>query len=586
MKSSEPSSAQLHPLRAIGRTRLLFVLMVTVVAVMLSLWVPSLVGDAVDSLTAGTLSGKKLWDTIWMLSAVVLAGTISSKIMRLLPMRIAPLISHNLRKQILEHLLHLDDAQMEKKRVGDLMTRINSDVPAISDMVALGGHSLLRALFSLGFAFTVMFRESRELAFVMLVLLPVLIMIGFLLLNGIRERYSDMQKQFSTISNFCQESFLGIRVIKGMGIEPQREARFHTLNQHYINLNLRVARIEIPAWPFMHFGFVFGSVLLLWIGGRLVIRDEITLGTLVEFQQYLMVLQWPTLSLSWTISLLMRGRASQARILEILRETPTLSDPELTEANSPSRGTNIVFDEVSLTLDGRTILNDIDLTIPEGSSIGITGPSGSGKSMLCHLLLRRFDPTQGRVLFGGLDLRNLPRREIQTRMRLAPQEPLLFSTTLADNLRFGDPDADDSRIRWALEVADLGDEVSEWPKGILTEIGERGITLSGGQRQRCGIARAILGNPEILLLDDCLAAVDTRTESHILQQLEPVMRNRTSIVVSHRFSALRGCDRILVLQDGRITEDGTPDALLSADGYFAELAERQRLQAQLEAMNS
>jgi ATP-binding cassette subfamily B protein len=549
-----------------------------------ALHLPRLLGRIVDFLLQTPADRAVLFRSCAVYLAFALLGAVLSKTMRQLPMRLGPRISHTLRTRLYAHLLSLDESQIRRRRVGDLMTRLHSDVNAVSEMISLGGHSLLRAGFTLGIAFWMMFQRSPPMAGVVALLLPLLMLIGFLLLRSIRERHTEVQEHLSHIGAWCQESFNGLRVIRGLGLEPLRTERFEQLNQQYIRMNLRLAKVEIPAWPLMHAGFMLGNVLLLWVGGRRVISGEISLGTLVEFQQVLMVLQWPALSLSWTLTLVFRGRASLLRLRDILAEAPEVADtaPATDEAlpAAPLR-----FENVSLDLEGRRLLHDLNLVIPPGQILGITGPTGAGKTLLLQLVQRRHDPSAGRVCLGDSDLRDIPLSRLHAHLRSAAQEPVLFSMSLAENLRLAKPDATAEDLDRVIHLAALDSDLRDLPQGLDTLIGERGVNLSGGQRQRCAIARALLSRPQILLLDDSLSAVDTDTEARLLEALFPALRGSTVLLVSHRASALRRCDRVLVLREGRILESGTPDDLIRAQGWYADLDERQRLQARLEADN-
>lgn len=557
----------------------------TLIATAVSVALPRYLGHIVDQFTGGTLDTPAILRMAALYLAAALAGSVFSKAMRQIPMRLGPRIAHTLRTDLHAHLLRLDDDQVRRHRIGDLMSRLSSDVNAVADMIALGGHSVLRAAFTLSLAFAVMFSRAPALAAVMALLLPLMILIGFVLLHSIRKRHLGVQETLGHLTTYCQETFQGIRVVKGMGLESHRTDAFRELNRTYIARNMALNRIEVPAWPLMHAGFLLGNAALLWTGGQQVIHNTLSLGTLVEFQQYLMVLQWPTLSLAWTLTLILRGRASLSRLRDITRDLPSLADNDHTDPDADLSAGGIAFDHVSLTLDGNPVLRDISFAIRHGQLLGITGPTGAGKTMLLNLLLRRFDPDTGTVRIAGRDVRTLPAESLYRFLRLAPQEPVLFSMSLEENLRLAKPDASTEELDHVLHLSALESDLHELPDGLQTRIGERGVTLSGGQRQRCAIARALLGAPELLILDDSLSAVDTATEARILQRILPFMRQRTGILVSHRHATLRQCDLVLVLRNGHITQFGPPETLETQPGYFAEQARRQRLHDQLEALN-
>lgn len=583
----KPFTSQLRPLRDYLTLRFLMgCVCLTFVATMLALWKPRMLGGLVDGLVTGNLSGRELLRLAGFYLAVALTGAGFSKWMRQLPMRWGPVLSHRIRIRLHRHLLRLDENQIHDRRVGELMSRLQSDVNSVADMLSLGGHSLIRAVFTLGIAFTMMFQRSPPLALLLSLLLPLLMLIGFLMIHSIRFRHLKVQEQLGVISSFCQESFGGLRILRGLGLGSIRMERFRDLNQEYIQRNLALSRIEVSAWPLIQSGFVLGNVLLLWVGGLRVIRGEMHIGMLVEFQQYLMILQWPSLSIAWTLSLILRGRASLGRLQEVLDAVPQIVEAEHPLPETGGAPPEIRVENVSLSIEGRQVLKKITFQAGPGQRLGITGPTGSGKTLLMQLLLRRQDPDAGRILLGGQDLRDLPLDSIYAQCRIAPQEPVLFSMTLEENLRMAHPDATRENLQRALYLSALDGDLPQLADGLGTRIGERGVTLSGGQRQRCAIARALLSDPAILLLDDSLSAVDTSTESMILERLLPALQGKTLLLASHRYAALRHCDRVLVLRDGELIESGSPEDLLAAGGAFAELAERQRLQAQLEVEES
>ena len=584
---SKPASPAVFRVRLgpSGVRMLLASVLLTLIATLFSLVLPRYLGHIIDELLENGLPPREILVMAGIYLGAALVGACFSKAMRQVPMRLNPRISHRLRTDLYGHLLRLDDDQVRRHRTGDLMSRLSSDVNAVAEMISLGGHSLIRALFTLGFAFWVMFARSPSLARIMAVLLPLMILIGFLLLRSIRKRHLGVQEKLGELTTYCQESFQGIRVIKGMGIESIRADTFKRINHDFIRRNMALNRIEVPAWPLMHAGFILGNAALLWIGGQQVIRGELSLGVLVEFQQYLMVLQWPTLSLAWTMSLILRGRASLSRLRDVTCEQPSLADGDQTDPDADLSSGGIAFEQVSLSLDGNPVLHGIDFATAHGQLLGITGPTGAGKTMLLNLLLRRFDPDQGAVRISGRDVRTLPAETLYHFLRIAPQEPVLFSMTLEENLRLAKPDATAAELAEVLRLSALESDLHELPDGLQTRIGERGVTLSGGQRQRCAIARALLGAPELMILDDSLSAVDTATEATILRRILPFMRQRTGIIVSHRHATLRQCDQVLVLRNGRVEQFGPPAALEARPGYFAEQAERQRLREELEALN-
>ncbi len=507
--------------------------------------------------------------------------------MRRLLLGLANCVEHDVRRAVFAHLTALDPAFFQRERTGDLMTKMTSDLGAVREMIGQGLLQGSRMLVGFPLAFGVMFATNVRLALAVAALLPFISLLFFFLIRLIRKYYDLSQEQFSAITNFAQETFAGIRTIKGFGIEGRRRGQFTALNREFISRNMTLTRIEEPVWPFMMFLYWIGAVLLLLLAGRQIIAGAISLGVYVQFQQHLIFLQWPMLALGWTINLFQRGRTSWARIRTILDAEPAVRDGA-GAAEAPALRGDIEFDGVSLRLNGRAVLDRISLRIPAGQCVALTGPTGSGKTLLVSLLARLLDPDEGAVRIGGADVRALRLADLRRRIGLAPQEPFLFSDTLANNLAFGLDPVDDAMksheadVRRVAEIARLGDEVRRFPQQYRTLLGERGVTLSGGQRQRTAIGRAIAREPDLLILDDVFSSVDTQTEAGILRELLPILRGRTSILVSHRVSTLRHADRILVLDQGRIAQDGSHAELVARPGYYRDLDEIQRLEAKLE----
>jgi len=515
--------------------------------------------------------------------AAALLGGVFGLYMRQILLSLSYQIEFEIRERIFAHLTRLDHYFYSRERTGDLMTKMTSDLNAVREFIGQGVLQGARTLIGFVLAFGVMFAIHAGMAAMMALLLPCISLLFFLLLRIIRRRYEASQEQFSIISNFSQENFAGIRTLRGYGIEERQQGLFKTLNEEYIRLKMALSRIERPLWPMMSLLFGIGVVALLSVGGRFVIAGTLTIGEFVQFIQYLFMLQWPMLALGWTMNLLQRGGASWKRIQLILHAEPRIQSPvEPAEPRVPVRG-DVAFDHVSLSLNGMPILHDIHFSVHAGETIGITGPTGAGKTILIYLLARLLDPDNGSVRIDGQDVRDIPLDQLRQHIGMAPQEPFLFSDTLANNILFGAPDSDLEHIFYIAEIAQLSSDVNAFPDRYETLLGERGVTLSGGQRQRTAISRAIARQPAILVLDDVFSAIDTQTEANIQSRLRPLLKDRTAFIVSHRMSTLRHADRIIVLENGRITQHGTHRSLLQEPGYYRELEEMQRLEAQLEA---
>ena len=461
------------------------------------------------------------------------------------------------------------------------MTRLSSDINMVRDAIGQGLLQGIRTIIVLSAALVVMLITDTQLALIVYALYIPMVIIFFLILRIMRRRQKELQEKVSELSSFSQESFSGIRCLKGFALEERRNNQFKDLNQGLIKKNMLMQATRQSLWPFMAFWFGIGMILILNLGGKRVIQNELTLGTLTQFIQYLLYMQWPLLALSWTSSLYQRGVVSWDRVRSMINTKPIL-----TESKNPYTDelTNydIEFKNVSLSIDDRLLIKDFTFKIPTGTTLGITGPTGCGKSLIASLTTRLVDPTNGEITLGGVNLRDLPLKTIRKKMGCALQEPILFSKTLEYNLSYGLNENNEEIIRWASHIAHLSNEIEGFQKKYKTVLGERGVTLSGGQRQRTAIARAIARRPEILILDDILSAVDTQTEDEIMRKLKPVMDDRTTLFISHRVSTLRHADNIIVIENGQITQYGTHQDLINSPGYYSDLQQKQNLQKKLE----
>ncbi len=543
---------------------------------------PFITRYAVDALREGAVPPLVIAGYAGAYLLAALAMAICGVHMRQILLALGHQVEYEIRRDVFNHLTRMDAYFYQRERTGDLMTKMTSDLTAVREFVGQGLFQGARTAIGFVLAFGIMFALNVRLAAVMLLLLPAISVLFFFLIRVLRVRYEASQEQFSRISNFSQESFAGIRTLRGYAIEARQQARFGLLNQEYIKLQMGLSRVERPLWPTMVLLFGLGVVAILWVGGRQVVAGDLTIGQFVQFSQYLFILQWPMLALGWTINLLQRGRASWQRIATILEADPRIADHQDTDHRITEVHGDIRFERVRLTMGATPVLHDIQLHIPAGQTLGITGPTGSGKTLLASLLARLLDPTQGRVTIGGCDLRQIPLDVLRQHVGVAPQEAFLFSDTLANNIGFGLAEPDAEKIFAAAQLAELHPDIETFPDQFDTWLGERGVTLSGGQRQRTAISRALARDPAILILDDVFSAIDTQTEAAIQARLRPVLQDRTTLIISHRVSSLRHADRIIVLQNGCITQSGTHAELVQQPGYYRELDEVQRLEARLE----
>jgi ATP-binding cassette subfamily B protein len=389
---------------------------------------------------------------------------------------------------------------------------------------------------------------------------------------------------FSDISSRVQENLSGVRVVRAYVQEEAELAQFERLNRDYIVQNIRLARLSGLFMPLLQALVGLTFLIVLWIGGYRLLQGHITIGQFVMFQTYMGMLVWPMIAFGWVVNLMQRGTASLSRINEIMRSKPSITEPAAPRKLPVSSRGEIEFRNVVMEYPEGNALAGVSFQIPAGATVAIVGHTGSGKSTLVHLIARLMDPTGGQVLIDGIDIREISPAQLRSIIGFVPQETFLFSASLGENIAFGVKDASPEAIQSAADLAGLSPDVNSFPKGLDTMVGERGLTLSGGQKQRTAIARAILRDPTILILDDALSSVDTLTEERILRSLSGVMRDRTTILISHRVSTVRHADSILVLEGGRIVERGAHSELISAGGSYADLYQKQLLEEELEAI--
>ena len=542
---------------------------------------------AIDDLGRGVDAGKIRFYAVVLL-ALAAVGGVFRFLMRRIIIGASRDIEYDLRNDFFAHLQRLDLAYFQRHRTGDLMSRATSDLSAVRMMIGpaimYSATTVLTFIVAIGLMLSI---DARLTLFALVPLPLVSLFVGYF---GavIHRRFERIQEQLSEISAMTQETLSGVRVLRAYRQEPFEIERFRLANEEYVRRNRGLIRVQAMYYPSMGFLMGIGALLVLWLGSRAVVAGRMTVGELVAFNAYLMMLSWPMIAFGWVTNLLQRGMASWKRILEVLDSRPGVADAEATQhivdATQGITG-HVEFRHLTFAYDDDIVLRDISAVLPAGTTTAIIGPTGSGKSTLLSLLARLHEPPAGTVFVDGLDVRHIALPVLRGAIGFVPQEPFLFGATIAENIAFGARDYEDRRLHTeeAGAVARLDKDVAGFPKGYDTVIGERGITLSGGQRQRAAIARALMIDPSILVLDDALSAVDTYTEEEILWRLSEVMRQRTSIVVSHRVSTVRSADQILVLAEGRIVERGTHDQLVAGRGVYAELYRKQLLEEELAA---
>ncbi len=549
----------------------------------LAVSLPVVIKNGVDSLTHG-FQIRFVLQLAALLIGLSLVKGLFQYWMRVIIIGISRDIEYDLRNDLFGHLVELSQDFYSRYRTGDIMARSTNDLNAVRMMLGPGIMYWTETSVMLVLAVAVMAHSNLWLTCMALLPAPAVSVAVIFFGRRIHARFEHIQRMFSDISSRVQENLAGVRVVRAYAQEGAEVEQFERLNQEYIRENIGLARIQGAFMPLLQALIGVTFLLVLWAGGRQLIAGKISLGSFVMFNTYMGMLIWPMIAFGWVVNLMQHGTASLNRINEILHDRPAIARPGGPALHPSEYSAEIGFRDVSMLFGERRALDDINLLIHSGETIAIVGHTGSGKTTLVNLIVRLMDPSSGTVTFGGADLRRFDPEELRRQIGFVPQETFLFSATLAENIAWGVPDAGIEQIRWAAEVAGLATDIEGFPNGFDTVIGERGLTLSGGQKQRTAIARAILRNPRILILDDALSSVDTVTEEKILSGLASVMRDRTTILISHRVSTVQNADRIVVLNHGSVVEIGTHEELQRRGGYYAELYQKQLLEEELEAI--
>jgi ATP-binding cassette subfamily B protein len=503
--------------------------------------------------------------------------------MRVIIIGISRDIEYDLRNDLFRHLVELSPDYYGRVRTGDIMARATNDLNAVRMMLGPGIMYWTETSLTFLLAIVIMVAVDWRLAVLAILPAPLVSLAVIYFGRAIHARFERIQAMFSDISSRVQENLAGVRMVRAFVQEDAELRHFEKLNRAYIAENIRLVRISGVFQPLLEALIGLTFLAVLWYGGGQVLTGRISLGSFVMFNTYMGILVWPMIALGWVVNLMQRGGASLERINQILREKPTIAAPAHPVTLQQVRG-EIEFRDASVAYPAGRALDSVSLKIEAGTTLAVVGHTGSGKSTLVGLVPRLMDPTEGCVLLDGTDLRDLSPAELRRHIGFVPQETFLFSATIAGNIAFGVESATVEQIHRAAELAGLAGDIESFPMGYETMVGERGITLSGGQKQRTAIARAILRDPRILILDDALSSVDTLTEERILEGLAGAMRGRTVILISHRVSTVRQADLIVVLEHGRIVERGTHAELVSAGGYYADLSQKQMLEEELEAI--
>lgn len=550
-------------------------------------YAPKFIGQAIDTMKGGYTMSEIVREVGFAVLFSALGGFFLFCVRQTIIV-VSRKIEYDLKNDFYAHLQTLSLNFFKSNSTGDLMSRATNDLNAVRNYLGPGIMYSLNTAFRLVFALSAMMAMSPELTFFALLPAPLLSYGVYRIGKIIHHRSQELQERYARITTKVQENLSGIRVVKAYTREESEVAQFEMLNRDYYEKNLDLAKLQAVFYPLMS-GLIGVSVILtVWIGGEMVIAGQMTIGAISQFLIYVASLAWPMISIGWVTNIIQRAAASQIRLNEILNLAPEISDSDNVNHQISKLEGTIEFKKVSFAYPSnpeRLVLKNISFKLAQGAKLAIVGATGSGKSTLVNLIPRMIEATSGEILIDGIPIRHIPLKVLRKHIGFVPQDYFLFSDTIRGNIAFGAIEASDSDVRHAAEIACIHDDIQAFPAQYDTIIGERGITLSGGQKQRTSIARALIRKPSILILDDALSAVDTKTEDGILHNLNTATHTTTTILISHRISTVRNADIILLLENGEIVEQGSHSELIAQQGRYADLYQKQLLEEEISTLD-
>ncbi|KXH81700.1 ABC transporter ATP-binding protein [Sporosarcina sp. HYO08] len=549
----------------------------------LQLLPPKIIGYVVDDIQKGTLTGGILAKWLVVLAVAALMMYVLRYYWRIMIFGSAVLLSRQLRQRLFHHFTQMSPSFYQKRRVGDLMAHATNDLSAVQQTAGAGVLTLVDSFTSGSFVILAMaLTINWKLTLIALIPMPFMIVLTSYYGKLLHERFRYAQEAFSDLNDKTQESISGIKVIKTFGQEQEDIDDFTRLSGDVVDKNMRVAKVDSLFHPTISFIVGISFFLSIYFGSKFILAGTMTLGDLVAFTAYLGLLVWPMLAFGWLFNIVERGRASYGRITKLLNEKAEIEDQPNAVDLKAAGDLQFDIDEFTFPEDNEPALRNVHFTLKRGETLGIVGKTGSGKTTILKLLLREFEGYQGNITYGGIPIKNYKRDRLRESIGYVPQDHFLFSTTIAENIAFTDTTASKEQMIGAAKLAHIHEDILGFTDGYETIVGERGVSLSGGQKQRISIARALMMKPELLILDDSLSAVDAKTEEAILQSLKETRSGETTIVTSHRLSAIEHAHQIIVMEGGTIIENGSHEELMALGGQYKEMYELQQLEALVE----